>query len=351
MSPFTEESLEVVHEVGRALLVLEKEQVVPTVAPHGLRREEGPGRSDQSARLHLGLRDIQRLHDAARPGVMVIEGEEVLQRHGAREDNRPHPLGFDFGLLADLRRMDAWPVHTFTTWEDFQEGQVLLIDKPREWTSFDVVNKVRYAIRKGGGFRKIKVGHAGTLDPLATGVLVVCTGRMTKRINELTAEDKAYDGHITFGSTTDSHDLETEPQPSGEASGLTREALDETVATLTGDLQQIPPRFSAKKVNGQKAYIAARKGKDIQMRVAEVTVKRFDITDWTSPVMGFDILCSKGTYIRALARDAGKATGVGAHLSALRRTASGDFRLEDCLSLDAFLSQLEALPAPAPKTD
>ena len=115
-----------------------------------------------------------------------------------------HKLGH-----ADLRRMDTWPVHTFTTWEDFQEGQVLLIDKPREWTSFDVVNKVRYAIRKGGGFRKIKVGHAGTLDPLATGVLVVCTGRMTKRINELTAEDKAYEGHITFGSTTESHDLET----------------------------------------------------------------------------------------------------------------------------------------------
>ena len=257
-----------------------------------------------------------------------------------------HKLGH-----ADLRRMDAWPVHTFTTWQDFQEGQVLLLDKPREWTSFDVVNKVRYAIRKGGGFRKIKVGHAGTLDPLATGVLVICTGKMTKRINELTAEDKAYDGHITFGSTTDSHDLETEPQPSGDASELTREALDETVATLTGDLQQIPPRFSAKKVNGQKAYIAARKGQDIQMRVSEVTVKRFDITDWTSPVMGFDILCSKGTYIRALARDAGKATGVGAHLSALRRTASGDFQLEDCLSLDTFLSRLEALPAPAPKTD
>ena len=247
--------------------------------------------------------------------------------------------------------MNGWPVHTFKTWEDFQEGQVLLIDKPLEWTSFDVVNKVRYAIRKGGGFRKIKVGHAGTLDPLATGVLVVCTGRMTKRINELTAEDKAYDGHMTFGATTDSHDLETEPQPSGDPSGLTLEQLQDAVATQTGPLQQVPPRFSAKKVNGQKAYIAARKGRDIALRTAEVNVRRFDITDWSNPVMGFDIVCSKGTYIRALARDAGKATGVGAHLSSLRRTASGDFLIEDCLSLDAFLDQLQHLPPPAPMAE
>lgn len=247
--------------------------------------------------------------------------------------------------------MNGWPVHTFQTWEDFQEGQVLLLDKPLEWTSFDVVNKVRYAIRKGGGFRKIKVGHAGTLDPLATGVLVVCTGRMTKRINELTAEDKAYDGHFTFGATTDSHDLETAPKPSGDPAGLDLKALQTAVDTLTGPLQQVPPRFSAKKVNGQKAYIAARKGRDIALRTADVTVHRFDITNWTNPVMGFDILCSKGTYIRALARDAGKATGVGAHLSALRRTASGDFRLEDCLSLDEFLERLQHLPPPAPKAE
>ena len=206
--------------------------------------------------------------------------------------------------------MNAWPVHTFETWEDFQEGQVLLIDKPLEWTSFDVVNKLRYAIRKGGGFRKIKVGHAGTLDPLATGVLVVCTGRMTKRINELTAEDKAYDGHITFGSTTDSHDLETEPQPSGDTSGLTLDALHGAIGPLTGSIQQVPPRFSAKKVNGQKAYIAARKGKDIALRTADVIVHRFDITDWTCPVMSFDILCSKGTYIQRVAVSSTMGPGV-----------------------------------------
>ena len=247
--------------------------------------------------------------------------------------------------------MNGWPVHTFQRWEDFQEGQVLLIDKPLEWTSFDVVNKVRYAIRKGGGFRKIKVGHAGTLDPLATGVLVVCTGRMTKRINELTAEDKAYDGHMTFGATTASHDRETEIQPAGDPSGLDLDALRKAADTLTGTIAQTPPLFSAKKVDGQKAYIAARKGRELKMRTVDVTVHQFDITGWANPVMHFDIRCSKGTYIRALARDMGSATGCGAYLSALRRTASGDFPLSACLSLDAFLARLEALPPPAPKPE
>ena len=247
--------------------------------------------------------------------------------------------------------MDAWPVHTFTTWEDFQQGQVLLIDKPREWTSFDVVNKVRYAIRKGGGFRKIKVGHAGTLDPLATGVLVICTGRMTKQINVLTADDKVYDGHMTLGGVTDSHDLETEVKPSGDPSEISMADLQEATGKLTGDLAQMPPMFSAKKVDGQKAYVAARKGKEIALRKAEVTVRRFDITSWKAPVMSFDIHCSKGTYIRALARDLGEATGCGAYLSELRRTASGTFKLADCMSLEALLERLAALPAPVSKAD
>lgn len=247
--------------------------------------------------------------------------------------------------------MDAWPIHTFTRWEDFQEGQVLLIDKPLEWTSFDVVNKVRHLIRRGGGFKKIKVGHAGTLDPLATGVLVVCTGRMTKRINELTAEDKAYDGHMTFGATTESHDLESAPQPSGHTAELTLEALQDAAATLTGPIDQLPPTFSAKKVNGQKAYVAARKGQDIGLRSVQVSVHRFDIISWDRPVMGFDILCSKGTYIRALARDMGKATGAGAHLSALRRTASGNFGLDQCWTLEALEARLAALAAPIVATD
>ena len=251
--------------------------------------------------------------------------------------------------LDDLRHMNTWPVHNFQTWDNFQEGQVLLIDKPREWTSFDVVNKIRYAIRRGGGFRKIKVGHAGTLDPLATGVLVICTGRMTKRINELTAENKSYEGHITFGSVTDSHDLETELRAVGDPSGLTLEHLKDATANLKGKIQQMPPLYSAKKVAGQKAYIAARKGKEIALRNAEVTVHQFDITNWSCPVMDFDIRCSKGTYIRSLARDIGDITQVGAHLSALRRTASGDFSLKDCWSIEELLARLEALPAPLPK--
>ena len=248
--------------------------------------------------------------------------------------------------LTDLRGMQDWPIHTFKRWEDFQEGQVLLFDKPQEWTSFDVVNKVRHLIRRGGGFKKIKVGHAGTLDPLATGVLVICTGRMTKRINALTAEDKSYDGHITFGARTESHDLESPLIPGGPTDAITDEQLANAARGLTGVIEQLPPTFSAKKVGGQKAYVAARKGIDIGLTPVSVTLHRFDITDWSNPVMSFDIRCSKGTYIRAIARDMGEAVGCGAHLSGLRRTASGTFPLTDCTTLEAFEAALKALPAP-----
>jgi len=247
--------------------------------------------------------------------------------------------------------MNGWPVHTFQTWEDFLEGQVLLIDKPLEWTSFDVVNKVRHLIRHGGRFKKIKVGHAGTLDPLATGVLVLCTGRMTKRINELTAEDKTYDGHMTFGATTDSHDRECEVKPQGDPSALTLSDLESAAQELTGTISQMPPMYSAKKVGGQTAYKAARKGKEIALQPVDVTVQGFKICGWNSPQMEFDIRCSKGTYIRALARDMGEKTSVGAYLSALRRTASGDFPLSDCLSIDAFTERLQTLPAPIPRAN
>ena len=211
-----------------------------------------------------------------------------------------------------------------------------------------MVNKVRHLIRRGGGFKKIKVGHAGTLDPLATGVLVICTGRMTKRINELTAEDKAYDGHMTFGATTDSHDLETELKPGGATGDLTLASLETHAEGLTGTIEQLPPHYSAKKVGGQKAYVAARKGRDIGLAPVEVTVHRFNLTGWEDPVLSFDILCSKGTYIRALARDMGKAAGCGAHLSSLRRTASGHFALSECRSIDEFEAHLDQLPAPVP---
>jgi tRNA pseudouridine55 synthase len=242
--------------------------------------------------------------------------------------------------------MNGWPVHSFQSWDDFLQGQVLLIDKPREWTSFDVVNKVRHLIRRGGGFKKIKVGHAGTLDPLATGVLVLCTGRMTKRIAELSAEDKAYDGHFTFGANTDSHDLEMPLIPVGPTDGLSLDTLRETALAFTGQIEQLPPNFSAKKVGGQKAYVAARKGKDIGLSPVPVQVHRFDITAWEEPKMSFDILCSKGTYIRSFARDLGKVTGCGAHLSALRRTASGAFNLDECWSVEEFEARISTLPDP-----
>ena len=249
--------------------------------------------------------------------------------------------------------MNAWPVHTFETWEDFQEGQVLLIDKPLEWTSFDVVNKLEYAIRKSGGFRKIQVGHAGTLDPLATGVLVVRTGRMTKRINELTAEDKAYDGHITFGSTTDSHDRRDRAPTSGDTSGLARRPPRRHRST-----HRLHPTGAAavqrQESQQPEGLHRRRKGKDIALRTAGVIVHRFDITDWTCPVMSFDILCSKGTYIpshRPGCRQGRRRVGATPVRPAAHLT-SGAFKLEDCLSIDAFLERLQALPhAPAPKAD
>jgi tRNA pseudouridine55 synthase len=173
---------------------------------------------------------------------------------------------------------------------------------------------------------------------------------MTKRINALTAEDKTYDGHMTFGATTDSHDLETELQPGGPTAHLTLEHLHTHAAEMTGPIEQLPPHFSAKKVGGQKAYVAARKGKDIGLSPVEVTIHRFDLTDWSPPILSFDVRCSKGTYIRAIARDMGKATGSGAHLSSLRRTASGDFNLSDCMSLADFEARLDALPAPIAAT-
>ena len=169
---------------------------------------------------------------------------------------------------------------------------------------------------------------------------------MTKRIAELSAEDKAYDGHFTFGANTDSHDLEMPLIPVGPTDGLSLDSLRETALAFTGQIEQLPPNFSAKKVGGQKAYVAARKGKDIGLSPVPVQVHRFDITAWEDPKMSFDILCSKGTYIRSFARDLGKVTGCGAHLSALRRTASGAFNLDECWSVEEFEARISTLPDP-----
>jgi tRNA pseudouridine55 synthase len=242
------------------------------------------------------------------------------------------------------------PLMTFQDGEDFREGQILLIDKPLTWTSFDVVNKLRYTIRKTFGFKKIKVGHAGTLDPLATGVLVLCTGRMTKQINTLMAEEKAYTTTVRLGITTASLDAETPVDARTDAAHLTREAVEAALGAFRGTIAQRPPVFSAKKVDGKRAYQVARAGGDIALKTVEVTVSELALTAF-EPVIcegvpavdaTLAIRCSKGTYIRSIGSDLGEALGVGGSLVALRRTASGDFTEEQLWTVEEAVERIQA---------
>lgn len=219
---------------------------------------------------------------------------------------------------------------------DFVAGEVLLIDKPYEWTSFDVVGKVRNIVRRATGVKKIKVGHAGTLDPLATGLLILCTGKKTKEIMHIQAEDKEYTGTITLGATTPSYDLETEIDKTWPTDDLTLEQLQEAANTFVGDIMQRPPLFSAKKVDGKRAYELARKGSDLELKKNPVRIESFEIEAFRNPEVDFLIRCSKGTYIRSLAHDLGAELNNGGHLSSLRRTASGNFRVEDALTPEQF---------------
>ncbi len=222
----------------------------------------------------------------------------------------------------------------------FLDGQILLIDKPLTWTSFDVVNKLRHTIKQSFGLKKIKVGHAGTLDPLATGLLIVCTGKQTKQINEYMGQPKEYTGSITFGSTTPSYDLETEADAYFDTKHLTTDLLHETTKQFTGSIEQIPPIFSAIKKDGKKAYELARAGEAIELKARTVEVSNFEITNFENNVAHFKVNCSKGTYIRSLAHDFGKALHTGAHLSSLRRTAIGTFKVEDAIEPLAFVEEL-----------
>ncbi|HKK38974.1 MAG TPA: tRNA pseudouridine(55) synthase TruB [Cryomorphaceae bacterium] len=215
------------------------------------------------------------------------------------------------------------------TVEDFQEGQLLLIDKPLTWTSFDAVAKIRYAIRKKFNLKKLKVGHAGTLDPLATGLLIICTGRFTKRIADLTVENKTYTGTFKLGSTTPSYDLETETENHRSTDHITEELVQEAVSKMSGPIMQMPPIFSAKKVDGKRAYISARKGKDVRLEARPVIISKFEVDTSCLPEVKFEIECSKGTYIRSIARDLGEALECGAHLSELRRSKIGDYSVEN----------------------
>lgn len=208
------------------------------------------------------------------------------------------------------------------------EGRLLLIDKPLEWTSFDVVNKLRRILSTK------KIGHAGTLDPLATGLLIICVGKMTKQIEKFMGLEKEYTGTFVIGRTTPSHDLETPVSEEEDYSAVTNDAIEAAARSLTGHLSQLPPMHSAIRVGGKRAYAFARKGKEVELQPRNVEVSTFEITGIRLPEVDFRIVCSKGTYIRSIARDFGNTLGVGAYLSSLRRTRIGQYRIEDAVTLD-----------------
>jgi len=226
------------------------------------------------------------------------------------------------------------------TGEDFKNGQLLLINKPLTWTSFQVVNKLRWNIRQKFGLGKIKVGHAGTLDPLATGLLIICTGNFTKKIDEYQAQIKEYTGEITLGATTPSFDLETEVDETFPIDHITPELIHKTVQQFVGEIEQVPPMFSAIKMAGVRMYDLARQGKTREIQSRKITIETFEITGISLPKVQFRIVCSKGTYIRSLACDFGKALNSGGHLSALRRTKIGDFSVNDALEVEEFIANL-----------
>jgi tRNA pseudouridine55 synthase len=227
------------------------------------------------------------------------------------------------------------------TEDDYKDGQVLLIDKPLTWTSFQVVNKLRWEIRQRFNIKKIKVGHAGTLDPLATGLLIICTGKQTKQIDSYQGQIKEYIGTFTLGATTPSYDLETEIDNTFPTTHITEALLHETTKQFTGEIQQKPPIFSAIKKDGKRLYELARRGETTEIKERTVTVDTFEITRSNLPEVNFRIICSKGTYIRSIAFDYGKALNSGGHLSALRRTKIGDFSVDNALSIEGFIDNLK----------
>ena len=229
---------------------------------------------------------------------------------------------------------------------DFRAGELLPVDKPRGWTSFDVVNRLRYRLRELTGVKRIKVGHSGTLDPMATGLLLVATGKATKRLTALTGLPKGYTGTMRFGASTPSYDAETEVDATYPTEHLTRGAIErEIAAAFTGVIEQRPPAFSAIKIDGQRAYAAARRGEPVELPTRRVAVTGFAVTRCELPEVDFAVDVSKGTYVRSLAHDLGRAVGSGAYLTALRRTSIGDYRLADAHALDALTAHLDALIA------
>ena len=224
---------------------------------------------------------------------------------------------------------------------NFKEGEVLYFDKPLRWTSFALVNKVRYHISRKLGVKKIKVGHAGTLDPLATGVMIVCTGKATKRIEEFQYHTKEYIATLKLGATTPSYDLEKEIDATYPTEHITRQLVEDTLKNFVGTIEQIPPAFSACKVDGKRAYDLARKGNEVELKPKTLVIDEIELLEYDLPVIKIRVVCSKGTYIRALARDIGEALGSGAHLIGLIRTRVGEVKLEDCMQVENFETWLD----------
>lgn len=227
------------------------------------------------------------------------------------------------------------------TSEDYLEGQILLIDKPLKWSSFQAVNKLKYILKRKYDLpKKFKIGHAGTLDPLATGLLIICTGKFTKRITEIQAQAKEYTGTFVVGATTPSYDLETEVDATFSTENITSELIQETTQQFLGEIDQKPPVFSAIKKDGKRLYEHARAGEEVEIAFRKTTIHEFEITRIDLPEIDFRVICSKGTYIRSLAFDFGKALNSGAYLSVLRRTKIGDYSVENGISPENFEKSL-----------
>ena len=222
------------------------------------------------------------------------------------------------------------------TSEDYLAGQMVLIDKPLGWSSFDVVKKIKHLISKKYNLKKLKVGHAGTLDPLATGLLIVCTGKFTKRISEIQGQEKTYTGTITLGGTTPSYDLETEVDNDYKTSHITKELIHQTTKQFIGEIDQKPPIFSALKKGGERLYEKARRGEEIMIESRKIFVREFNIISIENLTIAFEIKCSKGTYIRSIANDFGTALNSGGYLSSLCRTAIGDYELSKGIDIESF---------------
>jgi tRNA pseudouridine55 synthase len=230
-----------------------------------------------------------------------------------------------------------------TTEMDFINGEVLYVAKPLHWTSFNLVSKLRWKLQRTLQIKKLKVGHAGTLDPLATGVMIICTGKSTKLIESFQSQTKEYIATLKLGATTPSFDLELPEDGTYPVEHITRELIDEVIPRFLGEIWQVPPAYSAVKVDGKRAYDYAREGQEVELKPKLLVIDDIEVLDFTLPVLKIRVVCSKGTYIRALARDIGLALGSGAHLTGLERTRIGDIKLEDCWQIDDLVKHLEEM--------